>query len=334
MDSISQIVLGAAVSEAVIGRRVGNKALLWGAIAGTLPDLDVLIPFNDPVKDFTYHRSFSHSFFFLTLITPAITWLVTRIHATTSQHKNRWTWAVWLALITHPILDCFTVYGTQILWPFTDYPVTWSTVFIVDPMYTVWLTAGVLSAMILSRSKPLGHRISGYGLVASCVYLGFTLGAKFYVNDVAASAVQRQRIPYREILTTPAPFNTLLWRIVAVDRNGYHEGFFSLLDETGEVRFTSYPSRPELLDNLEASWAVQRLQWFTKGVFRVLEKEGIIIITDLRMGQEPYYIFSFAVGRRESGRITPIPTGRATAERVGTDQLLWVWNRIWSSTAY
>ena len=42
MDSLTQIVLGAAVGEATLGRKVGNKALLWGAIAGTIPDLDVV----------------------------------------------------------------------------------------------------------------------------------------------------------------------------------------------------------------------------------------------------------------------------------------------------
>ncbi|MCB0468978.1 MAG: metal-dependent hydrolase, partial [Aequorivita sp.] len=42
MDSVTQIVLGAAVGEAVLGKKIGNKAMALGAIAGTIPDLDVL----------------------------------------------------------------------------------------------------------------------------------------------------------------------------------------------------------------------------------------------------------------------------------------------------
>jgi len=42
MDSITQIVLGAAVGDAVLGKKIGNRAMVWGAIAGTIPDLDVL----------------------------------------------------------------------------------------------------------------------------------------------------------------------------------------------------------------------------------------------------------------------------------------------------
>ena len=132
MDSVTQIALGAAVSESVIGKKVGNKALLWGAIAGTLPDLDVFIPFDDPIKDFTYHRSLTHSVFFLTLLTPALVWLITRIYPSTKPYRKQWMWAIWLVLVTHPILDCFTIYGTQILWPLTRFPVTWSTVALFD----------------------------------------------------------------------------------------------------------------------------------------------------------------------------------------------------------
>ena len=42
MDSLTQIVLGASVGEAALGRKVGNRAMVWGAIAGTIPDLDVI----------------------------------------------------------------------------------------------------------------------------------------------------------------------------------------------------------------------------------------------------------------------------------------------------
>ena len=333
LDSVSQIVLGAAVSEAVIGKYVGRKALLWGAVAGTLPDLDVLVPFDDPVKNFTYHRSFSHSLFLLTLITPALTWLITKIHPSTGQYRNRWGCAVWLTLITHTVLDCFTVYGTQIFWPFSEYPVTWSTVFIIDPMYTIWLIIGVLFALIMSRNYDTGHRLNGIGLVLSSIYLLFTVGGKVYIESVVESTLERKQISHTKIMTTPAPFNTLLWRIVIVCEGGYYEGFYSLLDKSDKVQFTRYPSHPGLAAEIQDSWTVQRLQWFTKGVYRVLEKEGEIIMTDLRMGQEPFYTFSFIVGRRKSGKITSVPTGRAPTERGGTDQIRWVWERIWSETA-
>jgi len=46
MDSLTQIVLGGAIGELVAGRKMGNRAVLWGAIAGTIPDLNVFFRVN------------------------------------------------------------------------------------------------------------------------------------------------------------------------------------------------------------------------------------------------------------------------------------------------
>ncbi|MEY3520684.1 MAG: hypothetical protein RLZZ177_1399, partial [Pseudomonadota bacterium] len=61
MDSLSQLALGAAVSVAVMGRRTAVwKSALWGAVAGTLPDLDVLIDQGDVIRNMVLHRAESH----------------------------------------------------------------------------------------------------------------------------------------------------------------------------------------------------------------------------------------------------------------------------------
>ena len=100
MDSVTQMVLGAAVAEATIGRKIGNRAILWGAVAGTMPDLDVFVPLGDVVKDFTYHRSASHSLFVLALVTPLLVWLITRIHADTRELRKRWMLTIFLVFAT------------------------------------------------------------------------------------------------------------------------------------------------------------------------------------------------------------------------------------------
>ena len=90
MDSVTQAVLGAAVGEATLGRRVGAKAPLWGAALGTLPDLDVLYPFADPVSAFTWHRGPSHSLFVLAALTPLVVWLVLKLYPGTVQDRRGW----------------------------------------------------------------------------------------------------------------------------------------------------------------------------------------------------------------------------------------------------
>ena len=194
MDSITQIALGAAVGEAVMKNKVGRKASLWGAVCGTLPDLDVLIPFGDPVSDFTYHRAESHSLFFMTLATPLIVWLIMRIYPQTKQHRTRWALLVWLALITHALLDSFTVYGTQIFLPFSNYPVGWSTIFVIDPLYTLPLLIGVISFFYLKRIPVLAYRLNVIGILLSTLYLAWSIGVQTHVSGLARESLNRQNI--------------------------------------------------------------------------------------------------------------------------------------------
>ncbi len=143
MDSLTQIVLGGAIAAAIAPPGQRRAALLAGAALGTLPDLDALalLPLtDDPVTLMTLHRSVSHSLFGLPLVGWLIWWLFRRYgHGRVAGAPTRWFWAIQLALITHPLLDAFTVYGTQLWWPLQPHPTMWSSVFIIDPAYTLWL---------------------------------------------------------------------------------------------------------------------------------------------------------------------------------------------------
>jgi inner membrane protein len=328
LDSLTQLTLGAAVGEAVLGRQIGRRALLWGGICGTLPDLDVLIPLASPVMDFTYHRSASHSLFVLALLTPLMVWLILKFHPRTASHKARWFVLVYLVFATHVLLDSFTVYGTQIFWPFDTTPVGWSTVFIIDPLYTVPLLVGAIAALIASRTVAWGYRLNLLGLLLSTAYLAWSVGAKMQVEHVAQASLARQGVQYEKLLTTPAPFNTLLWRVLAMKEDGYYEGFYSLLDERPVVQLKFYPSRLDLLRGIEDHWPVRRLQWFTKGFFSVDRLGDGIVMSDLRMGIEPDYVFRFKVAEISNPHAVPVTSVRVPVAR-SLDRLPWLWGRIW-----
>lgn len=330
MDSVTQIALGAAVAEATIGRKIGNRAILWGAIAGTLPDLDVFVPLGDVVRDFTYHRSASHSLFVLAMVTPLLVWLITRIHADTRALRNRWLLTIYLVFATHVLLDSLTAYGTQIFWPLPLPPVSLSTIFIIDPSYTLPLLIGVIAALVMTRNNDRGHLVNRYGLVVSSVYLGWSLVAKTIVEYNFKDALRDQDISYQKIFSTPAPFNTLLWRAVVKDEGGYYEAYYSLLDMDNDIRFSYYSSREELLADIADYWPVRQLQWFSRGFYSVSEREGDIVISDLRMGLAPSYAFQFKVGEISNPHPKP-----SVAEQIPTvwDQSLLrsIWKRIWDS---
>src|SRR5690606_4621629 len=169
MDSLTQIALGSAVAMATMGRRTAVwKAALWGAIAGTLPDLDAFIDHGDAVLNMVLHRGESHALFYLTLLAPLLAWLVSRIHREPALFK-RWWLAMWLVLITHPLLDTMTVYGTQLLLPFSNHPFAVGSVFIIDPLYTLPLLLGVVVA--LAAGPRVGTSAVTLGLALSSAYL-------------------------------------------------------------------------------------------------------------------------------------------------------------------
>jgi len=330
MDSVTQIALGAAIGEATLARQTGRRAWTWGAVCGLFPDLDILYPFSDAVKAFTYHRGPSHSLFVLAALTPFFVWLILKVHPQTAKYQTRWYALVYLVFVTHVLLDCLTVYGTQIFWPLGTPPVMWSTIFIVDPLYSVPLFFGALAALMVSRKRSWGRVANAVGLLLSTIYLMWTVGAKIYVTDIAHQSLKRQGISYQKMLTIPAPFNTLLWRVLAMDNTGYLEGFYCLFDRTKDIQVKNYPSEKGLLKDMADHWPVKRLKWFTHGFYSVRKIVDDIVITDLRMGLEPFYVFQFNVGQAGNPRAKPTRTSWVRGEP-RWDQLRWVWQRIWTA---
>ena len=329
MDSLTQLALGAAVGEAVLGKKIGNKAMLWGGICGTLPDLDVFIPMGNAVADFTYHRSFSHSLFVLALLTPLVTWLTMKIHKHPPKMRHKWWTMVYLVFATHVLLDSFTAYGTQIFWPFFTTPMTWSTLFIIDPFYTVPLLLGLITVLIFKRRENRTRRSNLWGLALSTLYLSWSVVAKVHVDEQMRQGLIQQGVNFDSLFTTPAPFNTLLWRGVAMTDQGYYEVYYSVLDHSLPTQNAFYRSDTQLIENLQQEWDVQRLQWFSKGFYNVRQQDENVVISDLRMGLEPSYVFQFAVGKVDGENVVPQPVQQLTPNR-DLDILDTVWQRIWS----
>jgi inner membrane protein len=295
MDSVSQIALGAAVGVAVMGRRTALwKAAAWGAVAGTLPDLDVLIDHGDPVRDMVLHRAETHALFWLTLFSLPLAAVVARLHGEWALRK-RWWLALWLALVTHPLLDAMTVYGTQLALPFSDRPFGVGSVFIIDPLYTLPLLLGTGLAL-----AGRGLRANTLGLAVSTAYLAWGVAAQLHVSRVAEAALAAQGIAAERVLVTPTPFNTLLWRVVAIEGDAFHEGFYSVLDHTPAVAFDRFDRGLALGRTLAEADSVRRVSAFSRGFFKFGSDGERVLLTDLRMGQEPYYVFSFVVAERRS----------------------------------
>lgn len=327
MDSLTQIALGSCIAAACVPAAQRRRALVYGAALGTLPDLDVLIDLGDPIANFTYHRSFSHSLLVLGLLAPALWLLATRFDAVVRSAPRAWFAAFALALLTHPLLDAMTIYGTQLFWPLDPTPVGIGSIFIIDPLYTLPL----LLALTLVAWRPLavsGKRTLVLALCVSSAYLGWSVLAQQFVLTRAHATLAAQNMPQQQVLALPSPFNTLLWRVLVREDNGYREAYFSLLADKEPGPWREFASADQWRGNLEELWSYQRLAWFTHGYYAIRDDDGRLVVVDLRMGSEPAYVFAFELARHRGGEIEPVSSNQLTAMRPVGSALRWVYRRI------
>lgn len=328
MDSLTQIVLGAAVGEAVLGKKVGNKAMLYGAIAGTIPDLDVLSRyFVDTVTATEWHRGFSHSIFFSILFAPLFGWLVWKLNSKSETTFKDWSWLFFWGLFTHPVLDAFTTWGTQLFWPF-KIRLAFQNVFVIDPLYTIPFLVFLVLTMRQNKSALKRRKYNRLGLVVSSGYLVLTLVLKGIAYKQFVSHLEEQGITYEEIDIRPAPFSTILWTANVDTKGAYLIGNYSFFDAQ-PIAFKSYKKNYDLLGSLATNDKVMRLMAITEGWYLISQENGKLFFNDLRFGlmslksNETRFAFTYELKETKNGlEVFEIPKSKADAK--GLLNSLWI----------
>lgn len=340
MDSISQFVLGASVGEAVLGRKLGNRAMIWGGIAGTIPDLDVITgPFMSEVDSLAFHRGISHSISFAIVGGLIFGWLLFRLY---DRRKNndptaslgQWRWMFFLAFLTHSLLDCFTMYGTQIFAPFTNYRLAFSTISVADPLYTLPFLVCLIIAALIRREKPRRRVWNYIGLGWSCLYLLFTVANKAHVRSVYEAELKDQGLAYERFILGPTILNNILWSATVETDSVYYQGQYSLFDSS-PIIFNEIPKNHELLAQGGYDRTVSILKWFTDGYYNIARrKDGNLQFNDLRYGtfkgsadSENDYVFRFILEEKDG---TYEMTEAKGGPEPGDERYLMaqLWNRI------
>lgn len=311
MDSITQAALGGAIGEAILGGKVGNKAILWGIVVGTLPDLDVVInPLVDEVAALTIHRGYSHSILVNLAAAPVLGWVLHKIHPEGASMRD-WIIMCLVCLQAAIWLDTFTVYGTQLLLPFSNYPVAFNSISIIDPLITVPLLLGSVGALVLRRYSRRRRIMNHVGLWLGILYLIMTLPLKAHVDAKTEEHLAESGISYERYMTAPTFGNVILWRYMADVDTGFVVGYYSLAEEGGMEQPRYLPQKDSLLDPVRNTRAVQTLLWFSKGYYLVRESNGSLQVSDLRFGElvvdldeEPTYIFTWELYPNPKGELT------------------------------
>tara|TARA_Y100000034_G_scaffold32291_1_gene39541 strand:+ start:109366 stop:110406 length:1041 start_codon:yes stop_codon:yes gene_type:complete len=290
VDSLTQIVLGAACGEAVLGKKIGNRALLFGAIGGTIPDLDVIIGrllYSNEIHVMAFHRGFMHSFLFAIIGCFVFGWLTyflyNRGDRLGTSSLSDWIWLYFWSIFTHPILDSFTPYGTQLFAPFSDYRVAFNTISVADPLYTIPFLLCLVILMFQKRNSPRRRWWFKAGVILSSCYLSLTVINKFHIDSVFEKSFEKKGINYSRFSAQPTILNNVLWYAVAETEDRYVLSYYSLFDtESYAVQMLSTSKNHELLDMTDPN--LRLLTWFSKDYYSLKKDDttGRYIYTDLR----------------------------------------------------
>ena len=284
MDSFTQIVLGVAVTNATLGRKISNKSILYGALLGTLPDLDVLVGqwFYDPISAVEIHRGFSHSILFFLVSSLVWAYLIYKL-----ENKNKVTYkeayiASFLVLFTHALLDVFTTWGTQLLWPL-DVRFALKSIFVIDPLYTFPFLFFLIISLRQKKLDSSRYKWNFWGIAVSSFYLCITLFLQWNVTEKVRSSLEKTSILAQEITVKPTAFNTILWNIIVEGENAYYLSEYSFFD-TKPLQFVTHHKNENLLQNLNHLSIVKQLKEISEQQYVITQREDTIVFNDLRFG--------------------------------------------------
>lgn len=329
MDSLTQFTLGAAVSAVCLGKTLGpRKAAMLGGVLGTLPDLDVFLPFDDPVDSFVFHRGWTHSVFVHLLAAPVIGELLLRSIKMLKDHRFLVWITVFLCLSTHAIIDAMTVYGTRMFWPIYPDPVGVGSIFIIDLVYTLPLLGVVIWAFASKHWSTRLRNGLATALFVSSAYMGLGLVWQANAESRAKTIFARAGIDANSIFAIAGPFNSV-WRVIGLEEDRYHNLYLSPFDDDLNARIYTHPRHPVLVACLGDNDAFEKLKWFSRGYYRADLEGKQIVVSDLRMGLTPSYIFRFAVAQYgdEAAYAIPPKSSGGQMNTIGQD-LDWLSERI------
>ncbi len=286
MDSVTHIVLGACIGEAIAGKRIGKKAMLVGAVANSFPDIDVVLsPFLRTASDVLAHRGFTHSFLFIVLAAPLLAWLCVKLFSKNGEMSfGRWLFFWALQLLVHDVLDAFNAYGTGWFEPFSHYRVSFNTMYVADPLFTIWLLMASVALLILQRSSARRMTWVKVGLGLSIAYLLLGVGFKLHIDGEVRRDLERKHRAFDNVFSTPTMLNNILWYVVVPDDHGYYTGYRSVFDRD-TLRLNYVYRNDSLLSYAAEKGDVELLSRFSQGYYTCQKVNDTVVFNILRFGE-------------------------------------------------
>ncbi|MFM2018821.1 MAG: hypothetical protein RL007_2477 [Bacteroidota bacterium] len=263
MDSVSHIVIGAAIGETLLGKKIGRWGMLLGAIAKSAPDFDLFYTgLSDPRAYMCEHRAHTHSLIIEALYAIPIAWLLVKLFRSKVSFGRMLVFML-ACLWGHSLLDWCTNFGTQLLLPFTNENYSLNTLAIVDLLFTLPIIILILIAVFHKKNAARRNKLAMASLIYCFVYLGFTFINKVRVEQIVKESLVTNNIPVTEHMTNPTMLNNVLWYAVGSNDSTLYIGECNWLHQENPITWHSYPRNVQLMEQCKSKKDVAVLQWFS-----------------------------------------------------------------------
>ena len=286
IDSLTHIVLGACVGEAIAGKKLGKRAMFLGALAQSIPDIDFISAiWNDTASNLLAHRGFTHSLFFGVTATILFALLAEHYHKRHQVGYQTWILFFGLQISVHLILDLFNSYGLGLFEPFSHVRLSMNALFVADPFFSIWPAISFVALLILKKEDRRRKVWWVIGMLGSVVYIMYCTVNKTIIDNDVRDVLSKQKISKAQYLTTPAPLNNWLWYVAVKDSGGFFIGYRSVFDRNDQIDFHFFQQNDSLLDPVRDHEEIQHLLRFSQGFYTVEQWHDTLVFNDLRFGQ-------------------------------------------------
>lgn len=217
MDPITHVTAGLLIGQAGRDRFPAGRGFVpVAAFAAWMPDIDNIVTFFGPEAYMRYHRGYTHSILGGAVMAWLLAWIMARFWP--GAGKGRLFVLYFLCVLSHLFLDTITSYGTMLFLPFSDMRAAISSVYIVDPIFTLTL----LGLAVLSFRRPAARkRLATAGLAVMLAWpaLGFAVGR---LTQYRAERLLADRgIRAEAVYVQPDAFSPVWWKVIAEERDQY-----------------------------------------------------------------------------------------------------------------
>jgi len=286
MDSLTHIAIGACVGEAFFEKGFGKKAMLWGALAQSIPDIDFITAlWMKTPEALLAHRGFTHSILFAFLIIPIFALIAEKVHRPHNISFKKWLLFFGVAVFVHLFLDAFNNYGIGWFEPFTHHRFSFNVIYVADPFFSFFPILAFLILLFKHRLHPKRSFWWKMGLFFPLFYLCYGLINKIKVDEVVQKNLTIRKLPYDRYFTTPAPLQNWLWYVVIASDSGFQVGYYSLFDKSSKIQLHYFPKNYALANAISDDESYQKLVRFSHHYYTLEMQNGQCVFNDLRFGQ-------------------------------------------------